>query len=163
MPSLIESIVQHNRWANLRLLDACVELTGEQLALVAPGATGSVGALLTQLCAEEADCVAFIETGEPNPDSLLAAEGFPGTERLRASAEATGDRLVALVAALDGHVEIHGAWRDEPLPLAAAVYVLQALAGGAERRTQVAMTLRQHGIAAPELDGWAFHEWGGTG
>ena len=163
MPSLIESILQHNRWANLRLLDACAELSEEQLALIGPGATASVGALLTELCTEEADCVAFIQTGQAEPSSLLAAGTFPGIARLRASAEISGEQLVALAAALDGHVEIHGAWRDEPLPLAAAVYVVQAIAGGAERRAQVAMTLRQHGTTVPELDGWAFHEWGGTG
>ena len=40
-PAAVE-FLHYNRWANLKLIDACSKLTPEQLAVSGPGAYGSI-------------------------------------------------------------------------------------------------------------------------
>jgi uncharacterized damage-inducible protein DinB len=164
MPSVLESIFQHNLWANERLLEACAGLDEAQLALTVPGTFGSVAATLAHLVATEADLASFIQSGEPAPTAPGAEPtAFPGIDRLKERARASGEALIGAAAALHGEAEIHGALSDEPLPLAAAVYFVQAVNQATELRAHVAVILRHHGLPVPEIDGWAFHEMGGTG
>jgi uncharacterized damage-inducible protein DinB len=49
----LAQLVRYTRWATLRLIDACLGLTDEQLATRAPGTSGSIAELPMHLVGQD--------------------------------------------------------------------------------------------------------------
>src|SRR5512146_2910227 len=86
---------RHNIWANLRLLDACAQLSDAQLDATAQGLYGSVRQTLMHMLSSE-EGYAQAVTGSATTPLLKDISQFPGFDELRRRAELSGDALVTL-------------------------------------------------------------------
>lgn len=155
-PPLVE-FFRHNRWANLRLLDACTRLSAEQLDASTPGTYGSVRATLVHLCAGEESYVARLAEHWPE-QPLRERDGFPGMAELRQRAQQSGDSLIAIAAQVQPTQLVRVVWQGETHLLPATLILIQAINHATEHRSQIATILSQHGVEPPESDGWSFEQ-----
>lgn len=156
---LIE-IFRHNRWANLKLFDWCAGLDDGLLDASAPGTYGTAKATLVHLVGAEERYIEYL-TGELMPEErrLRLDARFPGLEVLRERMAASGERLVEIAAStLDDHVLVGTRLDGTPYRIRATTLLVQAIHHAAEHRTHVMAVISQHGIDAPETDGWLYGE-----
>jgi uncharacterized damage-inducible protein DinB len=153
---LLVEFFRHNAMMNRRLLEACRQLSPEQLGVTATGTYGSVGSTLVHIANSQlgyASRLLDIDRLEP-----LREEGLQDLEVV-AERLALGDaRLEEAVAQVgsDRRVQVRG---DDPpgmwwMPV--SLYLLQAVNHGTEHRSQVATILTQLGVQPPEMDGWTY-------
>jgi len=150
----------HNRWANLRLIDWCAGVDDALLDSSAQGTFGDARTTLVHLVGAEERYVELL-TGETIPaDRRLELEDpFPGLELLRERIDASGRRLVEVAASTpDGHI-IEGTYMNgEPYRLSATTLLIQAINHATEHRAHIMTVISQHGVEAPESDGWLYGE-----
>jgi len=146
----------HNSMMTRRLLEACRQLSPEQLDATATGTYGTIGATLVHIAnAQEGYAARLLDTERPE---RLSEDRFPGFEVL-AERFAHGDAQLEEAASLgdqDRKVEVIG---DDPpgrwwMPV--SLYLLQAINHGTEHRSQVATILTQLGVEPPDMDGWTY-------
>jgi uncharacterized damage-inducible protein DinB len=155
MDILVE-LFRHNTMMNRRLLDACRQLTPEQLGATATGTYGTIGATLTHLANAQTGYAARLLGLERL--ERLAEDPFPGFDVL-AERLALGDAQLEQAASQaipETRVEVRG--NDPPgvwlMPV--SLFFLQAINHGTEHRSQIATILTQLGVEPPEMDGWAY-------
>ena len=173
MNSVLAELFRHNLWANLRLIDFCLELPEEVLATNIPGAFGSIRDTLGHLAGVE-ECYLAALSGGPEPVNLLAENetnptlaklreraiqaGAPlDLETMRVHARKSGEGLIAYAGSVAGNPTARVAWGDQSFEMPAALYLVQAINHATEHRSQVTTALTQAGIAPPTLDGWTWH------
>jgi uncharacterized damage-inducible protein DinB len=153
---LVTEFFRHNSMMNQRLVEACRQLSSEQLGATATGTYGSIGATLVHIANSQVAYVArLLDTERPE---RLPEDPFPGFEAL-AERFAHGDAQLeeaAKQARQDRKVQVTG---DDPpgtwwMPV--SLFLLQAVNHGTEHRSQVATILTQLGVEPPEMDGWAY-------
>jgi uncharacterized damage-inducible protein DinB len=153
--NLILALFRHHLWSNLRLFDACLPLTGEQLNHADPGTYGSIRATLTHLLRSE-EYYLFLLTGEkqPTPESDAQTPLAELKERVRQSS--TRLMQTALNVQPDKLVQVGQGAEIELIPN--KVFLLQAVHHAHEHRTQITTLLGQLGIEPPRLSGWAYFD-----
>lgn len=147
---------RHNLWANLRLLDACAQLSDEQLDTSVPGTYGSIRDTLVHLFRAEEIYLAHLTSAQPA--SALRLGGFPGIEALREHARRSGEALIAVADTVDPAQVLRGTYRGESYEMPAIVPLMQAINHATDHRSQITTALSQLGIRPPELDVWAYDE-----
>ncbi len=156
MTTGLPDLFRYNRWANLRLLDACAQLPDGQLDASADGAYGSVRQTLMHLLSSEEGYARTLTGDAPTP-RLEEQAPFPGFDELRRRAQMSGEKLIAYVERSRDFDQI--LWLDKGTYKAPViVVVMQALDHGIDHRTQIASVLSRQGITPPELDAWAYNE-----
>ncbi len=150
--STLAALFEHNRWANEQLLQACRDLTPEQLATGVEGTYGTLGETLAHIVSGETFYVELLTDWSP-AEHWRRSDPFPGIEPLLARSRDTGDRLLAVAQAMAADEPIE---RDEGEWIPAAVIFVQAIDHAAEHRTHAATILSQLGIEPPTMDGWQF-------
>lgn len=153
---LLLEFFRHNSMMNRRLIEACQDLSPEQLATSTAGTYGSISATLVHVANAQAGYAArLLDRERPQ---RLPEDPFPGfsvlAERLRAS-----DRQLEEATSRsdwDRQVQIQG---DDPpgswlMPV--GLFLLQAINHGTEHRSQIATILTQLGVEPPEMDGWGY-------
>ncbi|CAN5552948.1 DinB family protein [soil metagenome] len=150
----------HNRWANLRLFDWCAGVHDALLDSSAPGTFGDARSTLVHLVSAEERYVELL-TGDEIPDDqrLEIDDPFPGLELLRERIDASGQRLIAIAGSTpDDHI-IEGTFLDgRSYRLSATTLLIQAINHATEHRTHIMTVISQHGVEAPETDGWLYGE-----
>jgi uncharacterized damage-inducible protein DinB len=144
----------HHVWATLRLVDACLPLSPEQLETTVEGTYGSILATMRHLIGGDASYLWVLTDGhvsEVDEDRMDLVE-------LRAVMESNGAAWAALVAQdldPDSDVVRH---RDDGIDSFAptGVRLAQALHHGTDHRSQICTALTTIGIEPPEIDVWAF-------
>lgn len=153
---LLLEFFRHNAMMNRRLLEACRQLSPEQLGATATGTYGSVGSTLVHIANSQLGYASrLLDIDRPEP---LREDALPGFEVV-AERLALGDaRLEEAVtqAGSDRRVQVRG---DDPpgtwwMPV--SLYLLQAVNHATEHRSQVATILTQLGVQPPEMDGWTY-------
>lgn len=156
MNAPLAHLFRHNHWANLRLLDACVALSAEEMAASAVGGYGSVRDTLAHVAgAEERYALAF--TGEDAHATILE-ESNPDLATLRNHLDASGRAFVAIAEGMAEDRQLTVRWHGEEHRMPASLFLTQAINHATEHRAQVAAILTQLGAAPPEMDGWTFAE-----
>ena len=150
--STLAAMFEHNRWANEQLLEACRDLTPEQLETTVDGTYGTLGETLAHLVSGETFYVELLTDWSP-AEHWRRADPFPGIDRLLARSRDTGARLLAAAQALAPNEPIE---RDPGELIPASVILVQAIDHGREHRTHAATILTQLGIEPPVIDGWQF-------
>ena len=153
---LIVEFLRHNTMMNQRLLEACRDLTAEQLATTVEGTYGGIGATLVHIANGQVGYAPRFVAPE-RPDRL-PEDPFPGFAALTERFD-LGNALLEETAARAGEqqeIEVSGddppgAWR-----IPAALLLLQAVNHATEHRSQVATILTQLGIEPPAMDGWTY-------
>ena len=154
--SPLVEIFRHNVWANLRLLDACENLSEEQFQATVPGTFGTIRDTLMHIVLAERGYLSRT-TGQP-PAITLKRDEFPGIATLRESVRLSGEGL-AQVAARARSTDIIGEeWQGRFYNIPVTIFLVQAINHATEHRTQVATILTQLGIEPPSIDGWAYME-----
>jgi uncharacterized damage-inducible protein DinB len=153
----LRTVVEHHVWATLTLLDRCLELAPEELALSIPGTFGSIHATLEHLVRSDRGYLCRINGRErpPRPRDL------PPLAALRADMERQAGawrETMARVDELDARMPLE-LDTDPPYPEiehAVGLFILQALHHGEEHRTHVRSILGAHALEVPELSGWEY-------
>lgn len=155
MKTTLVDLFTHNKWANLRLLDACAGLDETHLEATAPGTYGKVADTLLHLMAAEERYVILL-TGRVPDDPIHERKGFPGLAVLREHAAQSGDALIGL-AQDDPYEEIlKGSYGGDTYEMRAVVPLVQAIHHASEHRGHVMTILGQLGMEQPDLSGWAY-------
>lgn len=158
---LLVEFFRHNSMMNRRLIEACRQLSPEELNTTATGTYGSVGATLVHIAnAQEGYAARLMDTERPE---RLPDDPFPGFGAL-AQRFAHGDAQLeeaATQASQDRKVQVTG---DDPpgtwwMPV--SLFLLQAVNHGTEHRSQVATILTQLGVEPPSMDGWTYFDASG--
>lgn len=155
MTTGLPDFFKYNLWANLRLLDACAQLSDAQLDATMKGTYGSVRETLMHLLASEEGYGRHFTGTTPTPP-LKEFTTFAGFDELRRRAEQSGKELIAIAEQRDLSeiFYLDGGTYEAP----AIVVVIQAIDHAIDHRSQIATLLSQHGIELPELSAWAYND-----
>ncbi len=145
---------RYNRWANLLLLDACGNLTQQQLELTAPGTYGTIAGTLMHLFAAEQRYVRRLGGSEPRIQA--SSDPFLGVEPLRIHAETSGHDLIELAGRLRPEETVETSWPEGTFQVEAGVILIQALHHGNDHRTHICTILGSNGLFVPDMDVWAY-------
>jgi len=146
---------EHHVWATVRLIDACVPLTPEQLATTVPGTYGSILDTMRHLLDGEAGYLFFL-TGDR---TFAVDRDAMNLSALRSEIERDGAAWQAFLKAdpdperiVEEVDETDGFRREASVGLRLA----QALLHGADHRSQICTALTTLGIDPPSIDLWDF-------
>ena len=155
MATLLDDAIAHHVWATERLIDACAELTPEQLSTPAAGTYGPILDTFRHLVSTDCWYLTFfgdtpqrIEEGnEATLDELRAAITANGAE-WRALLEEDPDPERDIVENGDG-------WNfHSPVGFRLA----QVIEHGTDHRSQICTALTSLGVEPPQIDLWAYGE-----
>jgi uncharacterized damage-inducible protein DinB len=153
--SLLADAFQHHAWATLRLLDACHDLTQEQLSATAPGTYGSIVDTLRHLVGADSSYL-WVLAGGPEPVDAEAER--LDLAALREEMERNGPRWQAYLGHdLDpGQIIVRrrddGSETRTPL----GIRLAQVVHHGTDHRSHVATILTTLGIEPPAMDVWDY-------
>ena len=151
--SILADAFDHHVWATVHLLDACTQLTSDQLGATVIGTYGSIIDTLGHIVGAD---VGYLE--------VLAGDQADFDEKAATLADLRS-RMVTHLRAWAGVVA------DDPDPDMEAIRyrddgseghaptgirLAQVLHHGTDHRSQVCTTLTSLGIEPPEIDVWAF-------
>jgi uncharacterized damage-inducible protein DinB len=153
--SLLGDAFAHHVWATLRLIDACLELSPQQLETAVQGTYGSILSTMRHLVGSDSwylfdisgDRARRIDEGRMDLPELRAAmetDGAAWTEFL--SRDPDPDAVSREVDEDDGYE------RDATI----GVRLAQALHHGTDHRSQVCTALTTLGVEPPSIDVWEF-------
>jgi len=149
----------HHVWATLRLIDACLALSPEQLAEDVPGTFGSILATMRHLVGADASYLYALTGGSVG----VIDEDRMALPELRAAMQANGDAWSSLLARdLDPDVVVvrhrdDGSESHAPM----GIRLAQALHHGTDHRSQVCTALTMLGVEPPAIDVWDFADQDG--
>ncbi len=149
----------HHVWATLRVIDACLPLTDEQLASPVPGTYGSILDTVRHLVG--ADC-SYLELLSGGKVAAIVEEtlDLPALRQAMAANDAAWAEVIAgdldpdqvIVRHRDDDSETHA-------PL--GIRLAQVIHHGTDHRSQVCTALTNLGVPPPEIDAWDFAAQGG--
>lgn len=152
----LTTLFHHNRWANLRLVDQCAQLTAEQLDSTMTGTYGSIHDTLQHIATAERSYISRISTGQP---VRRAPDAPPMTlDEIAESLRASGTGLIEWSARVQAADTVQVAWEGGPRQIPKTILLTQAINHATEHRSQIMAILTQIGIQPPELDGWSYFE-----
>ncbi|CAA9541404.1 MAG: hypothetical protein AVDCRST_MAG49-883 [uncultured Thermomicrobiales bacterium] len=152
--SILVKLFEHNRWANLRAVEACAGLDDAHLGATVAGTAGSVRDTLMHIAGAEQRYVERLSGRRP---TYGERDGWPGTEALRQALDESGGALIALAGNADPDEVLRGEYQGRPVALPVATLYVQAINHATEHRSQIATILTQQGVEPPDFSGWA---WG---
>ena len=152
--SLLEDAFEHHIWATVRLINACIPLTDDQLDTQVPGTFGSILETMRHLVGADSgylfrlggDTFPKVDTSEMDMAQLLstiAGQG-PGWSDVLAG-DLDPDALVASQGD-DGSTEY---WPK-------GIRLAQVVHHGTDHRSQICTALTMLGVEPPAIDVWDF-------
>ncbi len=100
MESILVKLFEHNRWANLRAVEACAGLTDAQLDATVRGTAGSVRHTLMHIAGAEQRYVMRLSDRRPTYNERDGWR-WPGADALRRALDESGRALIELAARAD--------------------------------------------------------------
>jgi uncharacterized damage-inducible protein DinB len=158
----LAELFRYNRWANVRLIDACRELTAEQLDARGSGTSGSVRQLLMHVVGGQQTSILRTK-GRQHEGELTRGSAWPGFDVLRSIAVSTSDELTRIAEAMETDPEVDLPWRGKTHRYPMRFFLLHSLEHGVEHRTEIKVTMAGLGVELPDLDGWFYSEAAGYG
>ena len=153
--SLLDDAVAHHTWATARILDACADLSPEQLRAPVPGTYGSILATLGHLVSSDGWYLTFFRDWTNPTDE----EAESTVHDLRAANLANGDAWLGLLAGgpePGQDIVEHGEGWEFHAPL--GLRLAQMIHHGTDHRSQICTALTGLGIEPLAIDVWAFGE-----
>jgi uncharacterized damage-inducible protein DinB len=158
----VGELLRYNRWANLRLIEACCGLAAEQLDARAPGTSGSIRELLVHVVGGQQTFILRTK-GRQHEGELGRGSPWPGFNALRSIALSTSDELIKIADGMDTDSEVDLPWQGKLYRYPLSFFLLHAIEHGVEHRTEIKVTMAELGVERPDLDGWSFSEAAGYG
>jgi uncharacterized damage-inducible protein DinB len=152
--SVLGDAFGHHVWATLRLVDACLTLSPEQLETAVPGTYGPILETIRHLVGADSSYL-FAMTGGRTP---LIDEERMDLPELRAAMESHGAAWSWLLAQDLDPDAITVRHRDDGSETHApmGIRLAQALHHGTDHRSQICTTLTTLGVEPPAIDVWDF-------
>jgi uncharacterized damage-inducible protein DinB len=144
----------HHTWATLRLIDACLPLSDEQLATTVPGTFGSILDTLRHLVGADRSYLELLSGGAAADIDEEAMD----LAALRAVIEENGPIWAEVVAGdLDPDVVLvrrraDGSESHAPV----GIRLAQVIHHGSDHRSQVCTALTSLGVTPPDIDAWDY-------
>ena len=158
MDALSESsfmeFIRYNNWANQQVLQACQNLSKDQLAALIPGGYGTIRDTLEHIIRGEAHYLKLLTGSRPQPP--FQWEARPGLAEMRDYATQVGKALVDMAQRVLPTAQV--VEEDEGMQFhyqALAVFI-QIINHGIEHRTNITTILNQGLQKPPEVDGWGY-------
>src|SRR4249919_3187183 len=150
--SILADAFDHHVWATLRVIDACLALTDEELATTVPGTYGSILDTMRHLVGADASYLSLLSEGRVpaiDEDSMSLAE-------LRTVMEANGPVWADVLAAAGDPERVVVRVRDDGSTSTAplGIRIAQVPHHGTDHRSQVCTALTSLGMVPPEIDVW---------
>jgi uncharacterized damage-inducible protein DinB len=146
--------VLYNNWANQKVLQACQNLSQEQLAALIPGAYGTIRDTLEHIIRGEAYYLTLLTGSYPQP--LFQWEAQPDLAEMTAYAAQIGEALVDMAQhTLPTDLIVEEAEGKQFHYQALAVFI-QVINHGVEHRTNITTILNQGLQTPPDVDGWEY-------
>jgi uncharacterized damage-inducible protein DinB len=151
---LLGDAFAHHVWATLRVIDACLPLTPEQLGTMVPGTYGSILDTMRHTVGADSSYL-FTMTGGRVP---LIDEDDMDLAELRSTMEAHGAAWSSLVTEDIDPDAIVVRRRDDGSETHApmSIRLPQALHHGTDHRSQICTALTTLGVEPPLIDLWDF-------
>ena len=155
MTTGLPDFFKYNLWANLRLLNACTQLSDAQLDATTKGTFGSVRETLIHMFAAEEGYVRALTGKIPTPP-LEDLTHFPDFDELRRRAERSGKELITVAkqGELSQILYLDGGSYKAPV----IVVLIQTVNHAIDHRSQIATLLSQQDVMPPDLDGWSYND-----
>ena len=153
--SLLDDAFAHHVWATMRLIDACLPLSPEQLESTVPGTYGSIIETMRHLVGADSDYLSIM-TGDRA--HLIDADEMD-MPALRVAMESDGVLWSELLAKdLDPDAMVHEVDEDDGYERDATIGVrlAQALHHGTDHRSQICTALTTLGVDPPGVDVWNY-------
>lgn len=157
--SLLNDAFEHHVWAMLRLIDACLAVSPEQLETTVPGTYGSILDTLRHLVGSDSWYLFVITGGR----TARIDEDHMDLRELRAAMENDGaawSQVLTEESDTDRMTVVHlddGSEYRAPI----GIRLAQALHHGTDHRSQICTALTELGVEPPDIDLWAFGEQNG--
>ena len=145
--------MRHDVWATAQLLERCRALTEEQQLLTVPGTYGSIRKTFAHIVRANEG---HLNTYGLIPQPFLEPTDETPMDEIATRLERVRDAVERLFASreFDFDSRLHDERRKADLDL--WVPLAQFSHHGTDHRSQICTILTQHGLAAPELDVWAY-------
>ncbi len=152
--SLLADAFGHHCWATIGLIDACLPLSGDQLATVVPGTYGSIIDTMRHLVGADRSYLSLLSGGTVE---VVDEDGLD-LASLRAVMEADGPAWQALLTRELDPDRVVVRHRDDGSESAAplGIRLAQAIHHGTDHRSQVCTALTSLGIEPPAIDAWDY-------
>jgi uncharacterized damage-inducible protein DinB len=155
MTKLLDDAMAHHIWATERIIDACAELSEEQLSTPVAGTYGSIVDTLRHLVSADAWYLTFFGDAPQRLDD----DARPDLAELRRVIGENGRDWAALLAREpdgdDDTVEDGDGWRFHA---PTGFRLAQVIHHGTDHRSQICTALTSLGAEPPEIDLWAYGE-----
>jgi len=151
---MLEDAFGHHVWATLRLIDACLLFSPEQLETAVPGTYGSILDTMRHLVGADSSYL-FVTSG--GRTARIDEDGM-GLAELRAAMQGHGPEWSRLVTQdLDPDAELvrhreDGSQTRAPM----SIRLAQVLHHGTDHRSQICTALTTLGIEPPAIDVWDY-------
>ena len=151
---LLGDAFAHHVWATLRLIDACLALSPDQLGTAVPGTYGSILETVRHLVGADSWYL-FTMTGER---TFLIDEDRTDLPELRAAMEGHGAAWSRVLAEdPDPDALVMGRSDDgSEIYAPVGIRLAQALHHGTDHRSQICTALTTLGVEPPSIDVWDF-------
>jgi uncharacterized damage-inducible protein DinB len=152
--SVMEDAFGHHVWATLRLVDACVSLSPEQLQTAVPGTYGSILDTVRHLVGSDSWYL-FAATGGR---TRRIDEDHMDLPELRAAMEGHGAAWTSVLAKDLDPDAVNVTHRDDgsETRTTMGIRLAQALHHGTDHRSQICTALTTLGVEPPGIDVWDF-------
>lgn len=152
--SILDDAFGHHVWATLRLIDACLELTPEQLQTTVPGTYGSILETMRHTVGADAGYLYALTGGQ----HAMIEEERMGLAELRAAMEADGPAWSTFLEQDLDPDTIVIRYRDDGTESHApmGIRLAQAIHHGTDHRSQICTALTTLGIEPPLIDAWDY-------
>ena len=151
--SILRKMFEHNRWANLRLVDAVAGVSDECLDAGCVGTAGTIRNTLMHVAGAEQRYVMRLSDRAP---TYGERDGWPGAEALRKALDESGSLLIELAESVPQDRVLTTEYQGQTHQLPVTTVFVQAINHATEHRSQIATILTQQGVEPPDMSGWAF-------
>jgi len=156
--SILVKLLEHNNWANLRIIQACAALSDDQLDAEPQAATkGSIRQTLVHLVASQRGYLSLLTL--PVEERLDSPPAFADSAK---AASASGEGLLALARDEPGKYPKTRLQTTDGFFVQPWVVMVQVINHATEHREQICSMLTTLGGTPPDLDGWAYGEASGA-
>jgi uncharacterized damage-inducible protein DinB len=152
--SILADAFGHHTWATLRIIDACRELTDDQLGTTVPGTYGSIIDTIRHIVGADTSYLVSLTDGAVEPideDTMdlaaLRQEMVRNEARWPDVLDRQRDPDVMVIRRRDDGSESHAM---------AGIRLAQAIHHGTDHRSQVCTALTTLGIEPPAIDVWDY-------
>jgi uncharacterized damage-inducible protein DinB len=152
--SLLSDPFAHHVWASLRVLDACLKLSEEQLQTAVPGTYGSILDTARHLVGADRSYLSLLSERQL-PEVEEEQLGLADLRRVMVENEPVWEALVARAPDPDREVvrqRDDGSRTYAPM----GIRLAQVIHHGTDHRSQICTALTTLGIEPPAIDVWDF-------